>query len=113
MKIKKRLTMLESIRTEWAYNDDGTKTRWHVHKDFGPWAVKFVPRGWIVLEHTEELYHIDWNRAHESDWVDHICGKIWGRPTRADLVEGLTYLRQLIAKLKATGVIGEHYARHH
>ena len=91
---------LQSIGTEWAYNDDGTRTLWHIHRTFGEWSVKFTTKGkGLVLERDD--YWICWTRANEDDWVEHISRKRWAsEQVVADLVQGLRYFRSLVSYLK-------------
>jgi hypothetical protein len=95
---------LESIDKEWAYNYDGTRTLWHIHKRFGEWAVKFTRKGGLVLEIG--TYWICWTRAHEDDWVEHISRKpSASKQVVADLIVGLAYFRKLVSALKTNGVL--------
>ena len=96
---------LESIGKEWAYNYDGTRTLWHIHKRFGEWAVKFTRKGGLVLE-LGTSYWICWTRVNEDDWVEHISRKPWASKQVVEgLLKGIAYFRQLVSDLRANGVL--------
>lgn len=73
----------------------GTHSTWYVHRRFGDWALKFTPSGGFVLEY-QDWYFIEWERAYESDWVEHISQKKWGRDSLPFLCAGLSYMRNMI-----------------
>lgn len=78
----------------------GTYSTWYIHRRFGEWAIKFASPSGLVLE-FQGWYHIDWHRAFEDDWISHVAkkhGRDWGPQAVADLTEGLTYFRRMIAR---------------